>query len=394
MPFFYKNRYSFFALRLMDMNKCVVFKTESYDDDVLYDVVSRHFEKHDIKSKIPSGARVLLKPNLVVDKDAAFCVTTNPRFVYAVIRYLANIGVENITVADCPGGALLLFSEMEAVYERTGYSFLAEHVQLSTDFESSDVSAPDGSVNKSFNIINSIKDADYIINIPKLKTHNMTCITAGVKNLFGSIPGLQKPAFHAKYPAVRDFSNMLVELAQTVKADFTIVDAIDIMEGDGPTNGKKRHLGLTFSSCDVFSLDAFILKMLGVPETLVATVSASRQKKLVNDNIIAEGDTDFRPEVPILLPSGFNATSGFGKLTARVKTTAKKLGSSVFMNYPQMNEKCVLCKKCVVTCPKKALKVEDKKIVLDKKKCIGCLCCDEVCPNAAVDIRKKIKTKR
>lgn len=379
---------------MIAVDKCVVLKAESYDDSLLFDIVRRHFEQHDIKSKIPSGARVLLKPNLVVDKDAAFSVTTNPHFVYAVARNLKEIGVEDITVADCPGGALLLFSEMEAVYQKTGYSFLSEYAKLNTEFDSSDVLSADGSVNKSFNIINAIKDADYIINIPKLKTHNMTCITAGVKNLFGSIPGLQKPAFHAKYPAVKDFSNMLVELAQTVGADFTIIDAIDIMEGDGPTNGKKRHLGLTFSSCDVFSLDAFIIDLLGIPEDFVATVSASKQKNLINKGYEVIGDIDFRPEKPILLPSGFSAKSGIGKLAAKAKTTAEKLSSYVLIKYPKMNERCVLCKKCVVTCPKKALSVKEKSIVLDKKKCIGCLCCDEVCPNAAVDIRKKIKTKK
>ena len=376
------------------MGKCAVYKVEKYDDEALYDVVSRHFEAHDIKTKIPAGAKVLLKPNLVVDKDAAFSVTTNPRFVYAVIRYLKNIGVEDITVADCPGGALLLFSEMETVYRKTGYSFLSEFAKLNTDFESKDINSPADSVNKDFNIINAVSEADFIINIPKLKTHNMTCITAGVKNLFGCIPGLQKPAFHAKYPAVNDFSNMLVELVQTVKPDFTIVDAIDIVEGDGPTNGKKRHLGLTFSSCDVFSMDAYIVNLLGIPEDFVATVSASRKKNLVQEDMEIIGDADFSLEKPILLPSGFNATSGFGKLTAKVKTTAEKLISSVFMSYPQMNEKCVLCKKCIVTCPKNALSIENKKIVLNKKVCIGCLCCDEVCPNAAVDIRKKIKTQR
>lgn len=375
------------------MNTYAVFKADNYEDEVLFETVSKHFEAHDIKSKIPHGAKVLIKPNLVADKDAAFSVTTNPRFVFAIIKYLKQIGVEDIIVADCPGGALLVFSEMVDVYEKTGYSFLSEFATLNTNFESSDVASPDGSVNTKFNIINAISDADYIINVPKLKTHNMTCITAGVKNLFGSIPGLQKPAFHAKYPAIKDFSNMLVELAQTVKPDFTIVDAVDIMEGNGPTNGKKRHLGLTFSSCDVFGLDAFISELLEIPEDLVATVSASKQKGLINHSSEKIGDTDFKIDKPILLPASFSATSGLGKLTAKTKTLAEKAVAAVLMSYPQMNENCVLCKKCIVTCPKRALKIENKKIVLNKKLCIGCLCCDEVCPNGAVDIKKKIKTR-
>ena len=121
--------------------------------------------------------------------------------------------------------------------------------------------------------------------------------------------------------------------------------------------------------------------------------SVTKQKNLVSSSYDVTGDTDFVLEKPILLPGSFNATSGLGKLAAKTKTLAEKAASAVFMSYPQMNEKCILCKKCIVTCPKKALSVENKKIVLDKKKCIGCLCCDEVCTNGAVDIKKKLSLR-
>ncbi|MBR6531609.1 MAG: DUF362 domain-containing protein [Clostridia bacterium] len=375
------------------MNTYAVYKTENYDDATLYSVVKKHFEVHNIRDEIPQNAHVLLKPNLVTDKEAAFSVTTNPQFVFAVVKYLHEIGVKNITVADCPGGALLLFSQMQDVYQKTGYSFLSNYAELNTDFESTDVSTDEGFVNRKFNIINVVNEADYIINLPKLKTHNMTCLTAGVKNIFGTIPGLQKPAFHAKYPAVKDFSNMLVELAATVKPDFTIVDAVDIMEGNGPTNGKKRYLGLTFSGKDVFGLDSFITKTVGVPQEKVPTVVASHEKGWLPPDYIGVGDTDFVPDTPIVLPELTQASTTGGKITARLGTLFDKINDSVFMKYPQMNEKCILCKKCVVTCPQNALSLKDKKILLDKKRCIGCLCCDEVCTNSAVDIRKKLKTR-
>lgn len=375
------------------MSKCAIFKANKYADETLYAAVKKHFDAHCVADDIPPGARVLIKPNLVTDKEAAFSVTTNPHFVYAVIRCLKDIGVENITVADCPGGSLLLFSQMTDIYRRTGYGFLDEYVTLNTDFESRDIFGQRDFVNSKFNIINAVADADYIINIPKLKTHNLTCITAGVKNLFGCIPGLQKPAFHAKYPAKEDFSNMLVELAATVKPDFTIVDAIDIMEGNGPTNGKKRHLGVTFSSKDVFTLDKFITEMLDIPIEKVSTLSAAEKKGFVG-KAEGVGDTDFKPKTPIMLPGSVNAETAGGKITAKVQVLVSKVNDALFMSYPQMNEKCVLCKKCVVTCPAKALSVQGKKIILKKNECIGCLCCDEVCPNAAVDIKKKLKRKK
>lgn len=375
------------------MQSLAVYKTESYEDEVLYNAIKKHFDAHNIAREIPEGAKVLLKPNLVTDKEAAFSVTTNPRFVFAVIRCLREIGVKDITIADCPGGALLLFSQMQDVYKKTGYSFLSEYAVLNTDFESSDVFTASGFTNKKFNIINAVNGADYIINLPKLKTHNMTCITAAVKNLFGVIPGLQKPAFHAKYPAAKDFSNMLVELAATVKPDFTIVDAIDIMEGNGPTNGRKRYLGLTFSGKDIFTLDKFIVNTIGVAEDKVPTIAASARKGFIDNELIAKGDTDFVVFSPIVLPDVKNADTSGKKITARVGSLVQKMSDAVFMKYPQMNDKCILCKKCIVTCPKKALRIADKTVQLDKKKCIGCLCCDEVCVNGAVDIKKKIKMR-
>ena len=375
------------------MQSLAVYKTESYEDEVLYNAIKKHFDAHNIAREIPEGAKVLLKPNLVTDKEAAFSVTTNPRFVFAVIRCLREIGVKDITIAVCPGGALLLFSQMQDVYKKTGYSFLSEYAVLNTDFESSDVLTASGFTNKKFNIINAVNGADYIINLPKLKTHNMTCITAAVKNLFGVIPGLQKPAFHAKYPAAKDFSNMLVELAATVKPDFTIVDAIDIMEGNGPTNGRKRYLGLTFSGKDIFTLDKFIVNTIGVAEDKVPTIAASARKGFIDNELITKGDTDFVVSSPIVLPDVKNADTSGKKITARVGSLVQKMSDAVFMKYPQMNDKCILCKKCIVTCPKKALRIADKTVQLDKKKCIGCLCCDEVCVNGAVDIKKKIKMR-
>lgn len=376
------------------MSRCAIFKVDSYDDEILFDVVKKHFEAHGIKNEIPKNGKVVLKPNLLADKEAVFSVTTNPRFVYAVIRYLREIGVNDITVADSPGGSALLFTQMQDLYKKCEYEFISEYAKLNIDFESCDVASPDGFKNKKFNIINVVADADYIINIPKLKTHNITCMTASVKNLFGCIPGLQKPAFHAKYPNADDFSNMLVELAATVKPDFTIVDAIDIMEGNGPANGKRRHLGVTFSSKDVFTLDKFIAQTVEIPLDTIKTIAAAEKKGFVNKEFESIGDIDFKPEIPVVLPDPIGAKNTKNKLAGNIKLLRSKLSDTFLNIYPKMNDECVLCRKCVMTCPKQALSVENKKIVLNKKVCIGCLCCDECCPKGAVDIRKKFSIRK
>ena len=371
------------------MNNYAVYKADNYDD--IYPIIEKHFEAHNIRSELSDKTKVLIKPNLVTDKEAVFSVTTNPYFLLAIIKYLKNIGVKNIVVADCPGGGLLFFSKMQDVYKKCGYDILAEFAELNVDFESVDVQCSPNFENKQFNILKVIADADYIINAPKLKTHNATCITAAVKNIFGCIPGLQKPEFHAKYPKTDDFCNMLVELAATVKPNFTIVDAVDIMEGNGPTNGKKRFLGLTFSSKDVFGLDKFIAEFLDIPSDLIGTIRASEKKNFIADKFDTTGDLDFKIINPLVLPELVCAESFDKKVFARIKTLFSKIDDAVFISHPSMNKACVLCRKCIVSCPQKALSIIDRKIILNKKLCIGCMCCDEVCPNGAVDLKKSIR---
>lgn len=371
------------------MSKYAVFNCDSYDN--IYSAVFKHFEAHNIKNELSPDMHVVIKANLVTDKNPIFAATTNPHFVFAIIKYLNEIGVHNITVADCPGGALLLFSNMQEVYSRCDYTFLEKVAQLNTDFTSVKIKCDDSFQNKHFNIIKVVADADYVINAAKFKTHNATCITAGVKNLFGCIPGLEKPEFHAKYPNIKDFSNMLVELAATVKPDFTIVDAVDIMEGNGPTNGQRRHLGLTFSSKDVFGIDKVIADVLKIPTDKIATIKASENKGLIPSEYDVTGDTDFNLESPIVLPEVINADSLSKKAGARLRFLVGKIKDKYIRKFPEMNSGCTRCCKCVLTCPVKALENKNNSIVVDKSLCIGCFCCDEVCPNHAVDIVKKIR---
>lgn len=373
------------------MNKYAVYKCDSYDK--IYSSVVNHFETHNIKNELNPDMHVVIKANLVTDKNPVFAVTTNPAFVYAIIIYLNEIGIKKITVADCPGGALLLFSNMQEVYDRCGYAFLGEYADLNTDFTSVKIKCDKSFQNKQFNIIKIIADADYVINAAKFKTHNATCITAGVKNVFGCIPGLEKPEFHAKYPNINDFSNMLVELAETVKPDFTIIDAVDIMEGNGPTNGQRRHLGLTFSSRDVFGIDKFIANLLDIPIDKIGTIKAAENKGLISSEFETAGDIDFKIEKPIVLPEVITAVSKSKKMSARFRFTFGKLKDRYIKKFPEMNSECTRCCKCVLTCPAKALKNDNGKIIVDKSLCIGCLCCDEVCPNHAVNIVEKFRIK-
>lgn len=73
--------------------------------------------------------------------------------------------------------------------------------------------------------------------VSKAKTHMWTRMTGATKNLFGIIPGLEKPVFHSRFQDERRSGEMLVDLNECMRPRLQVVDAVMGMEGDGPQAG-------------------------------------------------------------------------------------------------------------------------------------------------------------
>lgn len=76
-----------------------------------------------------------------------------------------------------------------------------------------------------------------------------------VKNLFGCVPGMQKPEFHMRFPERGGTNHMLVDLCETVKPDMHIMDGLLSVRGDGPSGGSARETGLLLASEDPYAMD-------------------------------------------------------------------------------------------------------------------------------------------
>ena len=118
-------------------------------------------------------------------------------------------------------------------------------------------------------------DADVVINLPKIKSHSQLTMTLGVKNLFGCVPGKMKAWWHmeAGKDAAR-FGEMLVETAKAIAPDLTIIDGIIGHEGNGPSGGEPKHLGVLGASTDVFALDRAAIDIVNLEPMLVPTLAA------------------------------------------------------------------------------------------------------------------------
>ena len=364
----------------------------NYDIDAVRRAVAFHLEALDAFSFIRPGMKVIIKPNLLTAKKPEAAVTTHPGIVRALAEQLRAHGVTDITVAESSGGPYLQ-KYLEATYAATGFAALSDVVKLNTDTSFVSVSTPPGSLVPAFNIIRPIAEADVVINVAKLKTHGMTGVSAGMKNLFGCVPGLQKPEMHYRFPKPEDFCRMICELDQLVKPALTLIDAVECMEGNGPSGGTPRHYGAILAARDIYALDEYAVRLMGMnPDESMMLIQARALGLLTGEAPTLLGDALTPADPPFLLPDShrFDFTSS---IPAPLAPIAKRFLSAVLKPVPRVyGEMCVGCGKCAESCPMHIIEIRDHRANIgDRKKCISCFCCQEMCPVKAIYVKRHIR---
>lgn len=221
---------------------------------------------------VKPGDRVLLKPNLLTGARPGKECTTRWELVYAVAQQVQEAGGQPF-LGDSPA-----FGSAKAVAIANGYQPILEELKLPIiDFQGKCYQT----VGEEFNhllLSKEAMDADVVINLPKVKSHMQLTVTLGVKNLFGCVPGKMKAWWHMEAGKDSDrFGNMLVETARTIAPNLTILDGIIGHEGNGPSGGEPRLLGVLGASTDVFALDRALVDILNVEPTQVPTIAAAQR---------------------------------------------------------------------------------------------------------------------
>jgi uncharacterized protein (DUF362 family) len=330
------------------------------------------------------GKKVVLKPNLLAKRAPDMGVTTQPSFVIAVSEYFHHKGAE-VIIADSPGGYYHP-TLLKSLYKvcRMDEAILAE-LNLNTDAEI--VKWED----KEFNIIKPLVDADIIVNLARMKTHTLCDMTAAVKNMFGSLPGLVKAEYHAKYPNKKVFSEMLVDLCLANAPQINIVDGVVGMEGEGPANGTPIKTGIIIGSANPFSADCLCAKLMGFGEDEVDTVRISKERGLCpkSEELNVEGENALHYMFKFKRPKGSKTTLGLVKILPKFikQMFEKKVAHPVVIK-----DKCIGCGECARCCPAETITIKENKAFINYDKCIRCYCCQELCPQKAV-IVKQVRIK-
>lgn len=345
-----------------------------------------------IEKYVSPGSRVLVKPNLLLGLPPERGVTTHPLVIGAVVSLLSGIGC-SVVIADSPGGGIRYTpGSLASVYRAAGYEPVAAQTGAALNFDTSFrvLKYPDGKITKSFPVISPAIDADHIVVVSKPKTHVWTLFSGGAKNLFGVVPGREKPLFHARFQDPRHFGSMIVDLNRLVAPSLQVMDAIVGMEGDGPSAGSPREIGMVLASPDPFGLDVVACRMIGIPPADVPVNSEAMDRGLLPgdpDSIPLVGDVPAGfPLVRFRYPSNYLGAGG-GMRKNLLLAALHKLGG-LYALYPSFDAAaCRSCGRCQEICPGGALRLEGGRPVLDRSSCIRCYCCHEICPEGAVSLR-------
>lgn len=227
---------------------------------------------------VKMGDRVLLKPNLLTGARPGKECTTRPELVYVVAQMVIDAGGKPF-LGDSPA-----FGTAKGVAQANGYLPWIEKLNLPIiDFHGQRYQT----MGEEFNhllLSTEAMEADIVINLPKIKSHMQLTLTMGVKNLFGCVPGKMKAWWHME--AGKDsarFGQMLVETARAINPALTIVDGIIAHEGNGPSGGEPRQLGVLGAASNVFALDLAIAHLLKVDPSIVPTIAACQRLGLCGD---------------------------------------------------------------------------------------------------------------
>ena len=338
-----------------------------------------------ITAFVKPGETILIKPNLLSAHVPEDAVTTHPEIVRAVVRLLKENNVVPV-IGDSPS-----VFDTAKVNRATGMDKIAreENVEL-VNFSNLPVKQYIPKLKlteiKQIHLSDIINRVDGIINLPKLKTHSLTTVTFGIKNLYGLIPGSTKAMYHKLAYSTEMFTNLLVELYAIVqpKIRLTLMDGIVGMDKEGPSNGRIRQIGILACSNDTVALDTVISSVVNInlkEMKLLRLCSTFGLGEISLSKIEITGDkpniTDF------VLPKTHIVNYIPGSLL-------KILSNFVWWRPVILKNKCRICNKCVEICPQNTIFIKKKHLKINHKNCISCFCCNEVCPYNAIYIKTSL----
>jgi len=239
------------------------------------------------------GKTILLKPNLVETRAGAPHINTHPAVIRAAAEAFRSLGASSVLLAEGSGHC----RDTLRLLEETGImDVLAQDRIPFVDLNYDDVytvpNAGGRSRLKTMTLPLTLRKADWIVSMAKLKTHHWAGVTLSMKNLFGLMPG----SFYGWPKNVLHHAGIeecIYDITATVRPHFAIMDGVIGMEGDGPIMGAPKEAGVIVMGRNFPAVDATCSRVMGIDPGRVGYLadSSGRLGAIREENILQRGET-------------------------------------------------------------------------------------------------------
>ncbi len=221
---------------------------------------------------VKSGDRVVVKPNVSWDRGPEQAADTNPEIVSVLIELSLKAGARQVIAMDHTIG------EPRRCFARSGIGPAVVKAggsiryQDDRSFRNVDIGGAVGE----WPLMTPLLEADKFINVPVVKQHSLSMLTAAMKNLYGVIGG-RRGMLHPK------IDESIVALAGFVRPTLVVLDAFSVMVKNGPSGGSQSdliHPHTVAVGTDQVALDAFAATLLGVKPEDVGHIALAHRKGL------------------------------------------------------------------------------------------------------------------
>jgi uncharacterized protein (DUF362 family) len=240
----------------------------------------------DLEKVIAPGNRVLLKPNVLSIRPPEDAVTTHPAIVSAMCELVSEVGGIPIIGEGSgivgPTSTTTSRAFKASGIENVAFSCGVELINFET-YGYTEVDIPGAKQFSRLHISKAVLEANVIISLPKLKTHELTLYTGAVKNFFGTIPQKNRKQAHFLEDRNR-FGETVIDIYSIVKPHLVVMDGVVGMEGNGPSNGVPISAGVIMASYDCVALDIVASKLIGIDPLKVPTNKAAISRGFGTEN--------------------------------------------------------------------------------------------------------------
>jgi uncharacterized protein (DUF362 family) len=227
-----------------------------------------------LKDIVKKGNIVIIKPNIVDKQPVEKAVTTDPRVCKTIADMVKELGGKPII-----GEASSIGVKTAEALEISGYARLRAQGYTVLDFtkeETVTLPIPKGKKMKECTIPKVVAEADVLIDVPKMKTHDQCQVTLALKNIKGILLDKGKRSLHHVY----GIFDGVADVCTVKKPDFSVIDAIVGMEGLGPTAGDPVPMGLIIAGKDPVAVDAVGTKIMGFETSDNGCIAAAEDRSI------------------------------------------------------------------------------------------------------------------